>query len=163
MTGRWRPDPRRGGDEPVSDDPLNDALEVVELEIPARPEFVGVVRMAVAALAALRPGLPYERVDDLRIVVSEACTCAIDAPGAPEHVRVVCVDDPDRLEVRIGGADGTFEAAFGANPGDRAGTAEDDFRISLIRALVDEAEVRRTLSGSELRLVMKRDQTMGQG
>ncbi|MGH2577774.1 MAG: anti-sigma B factor RsbW, partial [Actinomycetota bacterium] len=56
--------------------------QVIELEIPAQPEFVGIARMAVAALAGVRPGLEYERVDDLRIVVSEACTSAIEAIGA---------------------------------------------------------------------------------
>jgi len=55
---------------------------VVELEIPARPEFVGIARMFVSALAGVRPGLAYERVDDLRIVVSEACTGAIEAMTA---------------------------------------------------------------------------------
>ena len=42
---------------------------VVELEIPARPEFVGIARMAVGALAGIRPGLAkvfpiYDTVDD---------------------------------------------------------------------------------------------------
>ena len=38
---------------------------VVELEIPARPEFVGVARMAVGALAGIRPG-PLEMIGQNR-------------------------------------------------------------------------------------------------
>lgn len=130
---------------------------VVELEIPALPEFVGIARMAVAALAGVRPGLEYDRVDDLRIVVSEACTCAIEGfatAGAepPGRVRLRCEDGPDRLEVSIAGPAGAFDSALAAG-----GDEEDaGFRISLIRALVDEADVQTTPSGSALRLVMHR-------
>ncbi|MDQ3943779.1 MAG: ATP-binding protein [Actinomycetota bacterium] len=131
--------------------------EVVELEIPALPEFVGIARMAVAALAGVRPGLEYDRVDDLRIVVSEACTSAIEAysatAGAPlARVRLHCHDGPERLEVAIAGPAGAFDSAV-AGP-----DVEEDsgFRISLIRALVDEADVQATAAGSELRLVVHR-------
>ncbi len=74
---------------------------VVELEIPARPEFVGIARMAVGALAGVRPGLAYERIDDLRIVVSEACTSAIEGLDAGSRLRLRCIDGPKTLEVRI--------------------------------------------------------------
>ncbi|HLF41234.1 MAG TPA: ATP-binding protein [Acidimicrobiia bacterium] len=132
--------------------------QVVELEIPARPEFVGIARMAVSALAGIRPGLPYERVDDLRIVVSEACTSAIEAALAHgsdgARVLVRCLDSPEVLEVCIDGGAGAFDPAIAET--DPSG---DDFgfRISLIQALVDEAEVRPSHGGTELRLVLRRD------
>ena len=140
--------------------------EVVELEIPALPEFVGIARMAVAALAGVRPGLEYDRVDDLRIVVSEACTSAIEAFGnssaeSPARVRLRCQDGPQRLEVSIEGPAGAFDAVASEDEGSDSG-----FRISLIRALVDQADVQSTPSGSELRLVVHRQvspQTIGQG
>lgn len=131
--------------------------EVVELEIPALPEFVGIARMAVAALASVRPGLEYERVDDLRIVVSEACTSAIEAFGLsavdpPARVRLRCQDGPDRLEVSIAGPAGAFDSAVASNRNEN----DSGFRISLIRALVDETDVQTTASGSELRFVLHR-------
>jgi serine/threonine-protein kinase RsbW len=132
--------------------------QVIELEIPALPEFVGIARMAVAALAGVRPGLEYDRVDDLRIVVSEACTTAIEAfsgsdGDTPARVRLRCHDGPDRLEVAIAGPTGAFDSTMSGNDSeDPAG----GFRISLIRALVDEADVQTTPGGSELRLVLHR-------
>ena len=145
---------------------------VVELEIPARPEFVGIARMAIGALAAIRPGLAYERIDDLRIVVSEACTSAIEVLAQDGSLRIRCVDGPKTLEIRIEAPAEAFESAFPAGPSAETEPAEpDSFRISLIRALVDDAELRTADGGrTEQCLVLHReatgdgdDQTIGQG
>jgi serine/threonine-protein kinase RsbW len=127
---------------------------VVELEIPARPEFVGIARMAVGALAGIRPGLAYERIDDLRIVVSEACTSAIEVLGREGSLRLRCVDSPKTLEVRIEAPGAAFASVF---PTGEPGPEEDSFRISLIRALVDDAELRSGAGTTELCLVVHRE------
>jgi len=127
---------------------------VVELEIPARPEFVGIARMAVGALAGIRPGLAYERIDDLRIVVSEACTSAIEMLSADGSLRLRCIDGPKTLEIRIDAPGAAFEGAF---PAGEAEADDDNFRISLIRALVDDAELRTSPDRTELCLVMHRE------
>ncbi|HKN41254.1 MAG TPA: ATP-binding protein [Actinomycetota bacterium] len=127
---------------------------VVELEIPARPEFVGIARMAVGALAGIRPGLAYERIDDLRIVVSEACTSAIEVLGREGRLRLRCIDGPKTLEVRIEAPGAAFESAF---PTGHPGPDVDSFRISLIRALVDDAELRSSPGRTELCLVVHRE------
>ena len=128
---------------------------VVELEIPGRPAFVGIARMAVGALAGIRPGLAYERIDDLRIVVSEACTSAIEMmpDGGSLHLR--CIDGPKTLEVRIDAPGAAFEGALPTDDPDPE-SEDDNFRISLIRALVDEAELRTSPEKTELCLVMQR-------
>jgi anti-sigma regulatory factor (Ser/Thr protein kinase) len=126
---------------------------IVELQIPARPEFVGIARMAVGALAGIRPGLAYERIDDLRIVVSEACTSAIEGLGEDSELRLRCVDGPKMLEIRIEAPASAFESAFPATEPD----PDDNFRISLIRALVDDAELRSSDDRTELCLVMHRE------
>ena len=133
--------------------------QIVELEIPARPEFVGIARMAVGALAGIRPGLAYERIDDLRIVVSEACTSAIEGLDPESTLRLRCIDGPKTLEVRIEAPGSAFESAF------PVGEAEsgDSFRISLIRALVDDADLRSTAGLTELCLVMHRDAASDSG
>jgi serine/threonine-protein kinase RsbW len=127
---------------------------VVELEIPARPEFVGIARMAVGALAGIRPGLAYERIDDLRIVVSEACTSAIEVLDREGSLRLRCLDGPKTLEVHIAAPSSAFESVF---PAGDPGPEVDSFRISLIRALVDDAELRSAGGKTELCLVVHRD------
>jgi anti-sigma regulatory factor (Ser/Thr protein kinase) len=126
---------------------------VIELEIPARPEFVGIARMAVGALAGIRPGLAFERIDDLRIVVSEACTSAIEMMPPGGHLHLRCIDGPKTLEVRIGAPGAAFETAMPAGDPE---PGNDNFRISLIRALVDDAELNSGPDRTELCLVMHR-------
>ena len=89
---------------PQSPHELVTAAEVVELEIPARAEFVALARLVVSALATSDTLLPDERIDDLKIAVSEACTNAIEAHGAvdtDERVLVRCRTHHDCLEVHI--------------------------------------------------------------
>src|SRR2546423_5185180 len=74
------------------------------MEIPARAEFVALARLVVSALASADARLPDDRVDDLKIAVSEACTNAIEAHDAiatNERVTVCCLADERHLEVRI--------------------------------------------------------------
>src|SRR5437016_1779354 len=56
--------------------------KTVELEIPARPEFVALARLVVSAMASTDATLSDDQVDDLKIAVSEACTNAIEAHDA---------------------------------------------------------------------------------
>ena len=66
----------------------------VVLEIPARPEYLVVARQVVAAAASVEPTFRDERIDDLRIAVSEATTNAIEAhTDASSNDRV---EDPLR-------------------------------------------------------------------
>jgi anti-sigma regulatory factor (Ser/Thr protein kinase) len=80
----------------------------VEIEIPARSVYVGVVRLAMAALAR-SAGMGEEAVDDLKIAVSEACTNAVvsndDAGGDwPVTVSWSVADDRAVIDVSDRGA-----------------------------------------------------------
>ena len=51
-------------------------MALVQLEIPPRSPYVGVVRLALSSLARAA-GLDEEKVDDIKIAVSEACANAV--------------------------------------------------------------------------------------
>ena len=51
----------------------------IELEIPARTEFLAMVRAIVTLIAETGSKLPSPRIDDLRLAVTEAFANAIDA------------------------------------------------------------------------------------
>ena len=80
-----------------------DAL--LELSVPSRTEYIAVVRLVVASLVSARRSVADERIDDLKLAVSEACTNAMEAnlasPVADPRVVVKVWEAPERLEVCI--------------------------------------------------------------
>ncbi|MHB1487200.1 MAG: ATP-binding protein [Acidimicrobiales bacterium] len=82
------------------------AQDQIVMEIPARAEYVSLVRLVVGSLAASRRDLDDERVADLRLAVSEACTNAIESygpegPGSQDRVTITWRDETDHLAVVI--------------------------------------------------------------
>lgn len=82
------------------------AQDQIVMEIPARAEYVSLVRLVVGSLAVFRRDLDDERVADLRLAVSEACTNAIESygphgPEAQNRVTVTWRDETDHLAVVI--------------------------------------------------------------
>jgi serine/threonine-protein kinase RsbW len=72
--------------------------ESVRLSVPARPEFVHVLRSVTAAVASKVP-LSLDDVDDLRLAVDEACARLLSLPGEPTAFRLDLRCLPDRFEV----------------------------------------------------------------
>ncbi len=133
----------------------------VEIEIPARADYVSLVRLVVAAAAELESGLDPPRVDDLRVAVSEATTNAIQAhirSGCTHPVKVCCQCADQAVSVTVSDCGPGFdvEALPEMPPPDspaRLGR-ESGMGISIIRALSDSVDIRSGPSGTELHLVL---------
>ena len=113
--------------------------ELVQLDIPALPAFVGVARSVVTTVATTVEGIDDDRLDDLRLAVSEACTNAVEDDGAGRRVRVRCVLDDGDLTIRIEDDGDVFSEASIADRG---------FGLQLITALVDSVEFTRESTGT---------------
>src|SRR3712207_1918107 len=113
--------------------------ELLRLEIPAQPAFVGVARTVVTAVVTSVEGIAEERLEDLRIAVSEATTNAVEAhqaDGRNQRVVLSCLLDSEQLEVRIEDTGGGLSAADldERTPGDPEVLAsERGWGIQLIR------------------------------
>lgn len=113
----------------------------VELEVPARPEYVAVVRLALASLGRLA-GLDEATVEDLKIAVSEATTSAMlanQAAGGADPVSIAWARGDGQVVIEISdrgqGADVT-EVDDGDPTGVRAGIS-----VALLESIVDGCEV----------------------
>ena len=135
--------------------------ELVRLEIPARPVFVGVARSVVVAVAGSVEGLDADRVEDLRLAVSEACTNAIEAHQADridQRVVVRCLASGSSLEVTIEDSGAGFQPESVSplprlgEPGTEQLKAERGWGLQLIRALVDEVTFEPAGPGTAVRL-----------
>jgi len=129
---------------------VNDPPPPVELEVPARPEYVRLVRLVVGALAASRRDLDDERVADLRLAVNEACTLAVaEAPDGRLHVA--CAEEPDAFIVDV------FDGP------DEEDEDDDGLAFALIRALVDDVATVHEGGATRLRLRMRSAPASGWG
>jgi serine/threonine-protein kinase RsbW len=137
------------------------SAKAVQLEIPAGAEYVALARLVVSALASAETELSDDRVDDLKIAVSEACTNAIEAHDAldtEERVLVECWADEERLEVRIEDRGTGFDVS---NLPEHPPVTDPErlkfergLGIPLIKALVDEVEFSSSDEGTAVRMVM---------
>ncbi|HEV2810511.1 MAG TPA: ATP-binding protein [Acidimicrobiales bacterium] len=141
---------------------MNFPGELVRLEIPALPAFVGVARTVVAAIATSIPGIDDDRLEDLRIAVSEACTNAVEAHqavGRDQRVVLRCLVEQEVLQVSVEDrGDGFDPAAVPTRPlvGDVGQlNSERGWGLQLIRALVDDVTFEPTDDGTAVHLSMK--------
>jgi len=148
--------------------PAND-VEVV-LDVPARPEYLSLVRQVVA-IAAAGQGVRDERVEALRLAVSEATTNAVESYAAlaadrdddvqaqaGDRVVVRSLLAEDRIVVEVVDRAGGFEppSPTGFPPPDDPGqlTAERGRGLSLMGYLADEWDITTDDLGTVVRLVV---------
>jgi serine/threonine-protein kinase RsbW len=138
--------------------------KILELEIPASPEYIAIARLVVSSIASSRRNLPDDRIDDLKLAVSEACTNAIEAYGPPtqngadERVRIQVRDDDEKLEVKVA------DSGPGFDPNDLPShppvtdpdrlNFERGLGIPLIRTLVDDVQFASSPEGTSVRMTV---------
>ncbi len=118
-------------------------IGAIELEIPASPQYVSLARLITTAIAR---SLDFgdDKIDDLKIVISEMCTNAIihcdNREGVLNRIKVRYFPGERDLSIEVEdegpGFDpecvGNFEDGIAAGKG---------FGIPLIKSLVDEFEL----------------------
>lgn len=132
----------------------------VLLEVPAKPEYLSLVRQVVAATAAVE-SFGDDRIDDLRIAVSEATTNAIESHSAfdsEERVVVRCDLGGDRIEVQVSDRGGGFDpedaAPLPAPEDPERLQHEGGLGLPLMRQYADESDITSEDGGTSVRLVV---------
>jgi serine/threonine-protein kinase RsbW len=152
----------------MSDGTAGDEMAVADfrpgeivLEIPARTEYVSLVRVVVAAAAEIEPDMDSARIDDLRVAVSEATTNAIEAHdlhGVIDRIRIQCNLADDEIAVVV------HDQGMGFEPDEVPTLPEPDspervlhesgLGVHLMQMLADESEISATDSGTDVRFVV---------
>ena len=126
---------------------------IVRLTIPAKPEYISLVRLALSGPARLRP-FSEETLGDLKLAVTEACTNSVrhgyDDAGEGT-VEILYELQPDRLVVEVADDGPGFDASRERSIEENLG--EGGLGIAIIKAVSDEFEsgVRSDGRGSRLR------------
>lgn len=137
-------------------------MERVLVNIPSNPAFERVVRASADELGHAM-GLAAERIEDLKLAVSEAVNNAIDHGNRREVaklVEVVFVLDHDKLEVQIRDqGPGIDQVDFSRRIVEEENLDNGmhrGFGMYLISALVDDYEVRSSQQGTIMTLRLYR-------
>ena len=112
----------------------HELVDVVELSIPGKAEWVAVARLAVSAVAS-RLKFSIEDIEDVRLAVAEACTDAIQRASGDAQIDISCRSDERALHVRVR-REGTTIKNGSPDSEDSVG----NLGIFLVRALMDEVE-----------------------
>lgn len=152
-------------DRPELSDPGNSEADSaytgeVVLAIPALTEYVSLVRLVVSSAAQIHPYIDPERVEDLRVAVSEATTNAVrshESSGTTAQIRVTCNVAEDHIEVIIRDHGKGFDMDALPDlpePGSPERLLhESGMGLRLMQILADETEIYPSSSGTYVRLV----------
>lgn len=118
----------------------------VVVSVPARPDFVYVLRSVIAGVAA-RMDLPYDDIDDLRLAVDEASAqlLIVASEGSALTLRIMPTEDALELVVAISTTRVDWPPP----------KAEESLAWRLMSALADEARFERSDHGPALRLTKR--------
>lgn len=121
--------------------------ELVRLDLPGNPNFIMVVRTVVAgAITSTLPSLT-ERLDDIRLAVTEACNHVVRLGMINEvdhRVELCCFTSDDQLKIQV---EALFEKPVlqdefvEVRPLEADLAAEQSWSQELMGALVDELEI----------------------
>jgi len=135
---------------------------VVEMEVPARSDYVSFVRRVVAATARIEPSLKRSTIDDLRVAVSEATTNAVQAhqrAGVARPIKVVCQREANQVRVMIRDFGDGFDvgsiAKLPAPESPERLRHESGLGISIMRELAYDSSIVSGRGGTEVRLVVR--------
>ena len=119
-------------------------MSAVTVTVPARADFVHVLRTVVAAVAA-RLDLPYDALDDLRIVVDEASSALLGIrSSAQTTLTVQLTPREEELELLV-----CTDAAGASWPGPEV---ERSLAWKVLGALTDEARFESRPDGPAVRV-----------
>jgi serine/threonine-protein kinase RsbW len=135
---------------------MSSSAETVTITIPCKPEFVGVVRLALLGIASRLP-FSYDEVEDLRLAVGEACTHAVERPGSiAATIQVVARISGPELDIEVTDTvpqgspkkSSTDDSALLAE----AGVDQEGLGILLMEILVDKIQIVPGPDGTTVRL-----------
>lgn len=128
-------------------------FDYVEMKVPAKAEYVGVIRLSISGIAS-RVGFSYEAIEDMKVAVSEAMTNVVSHAYEKDEAGDVTLGFgiyEDRLEVMVSDQGESFKFEDIKNRIGPLSEVEEEqpaselreggFGLLLINALMDKVEI----------------------
>lgn len=128
-------------------------FDFIEMKVPAKAEYVGVIRLSISGIAS-RMGFSYEAIEDLKVAISEAATNVVAHAYEKKEKGELTLGFGvyhNRLEVMVSDQGDSFNfaeikdrigpvtSAEGISPVSQM--REGGFGLFLINALMDKVEI----------------------
>lgn len=130
-----------------------DSFDFIQMKVPAKPEYVGVIRLTLSGIAS-RMGFNYEDIEDLKVAVSEATTNVVSHAYENNESGELTLGygiHEDRLEVMVSDQGESFnydEVKERIGPVTETETVspieeirEGGFGLFLINTLMDKVQI----------------------
>lgn len=128
--------------------------DILKFSIPGKPEYVGMVRLAISSLANCA-GFDIEAIEDIKVAVSEACTNVVchGVANFCECYEVSCEVGDDKIIISVMDQAGGYDLTRYQLP-TLDDPKEGGLGIFIIRALMDEVDILSELgSGTSIKMV----------
>jgi serine/threonine-protein kinase RsbW len=131
---------------------------VVVLNIPCKPEYVGIARLTLLGVAGRMP-FSYDEVEDVRLAVGEACTTAVEraakANKSDTEINIVSTISEGKLIIEVKDHVGQIPdepIELPESPDGVEDIDEQGLGALLMELLVDEFKVETTEDGTLVRM-----------
>ena len=137
------------------------SIDTIEFKMPAKPDYVGMMRLAISGIAS-RMEFTIEKIEDLKIAISEACTNAVQYAYDNTKDKIVfisCNVHSDKLEITVKdtGKGFSIDEPKQASSNSLTDSPSLGLGITFIKNLMDEAEFKSEPGeGTEVRMVKYR-------
>lgn len=132
------------------------AFDYIEIRVPAKPQYVSVIRLTVSGLAS-RVGFSYDEIEDLKIAVSEAVTNVVQHAYKDQEEGEIVIGNAlydDKIEVMVSDYGNSFNFEEVKS---QIGPYQEDENVALLRegglglylmeTLMDEVRVNNNEGG----------------
>jgi serine/threonine-protein kinase RsbW len=119
----------------------------VTVTVPARPDYVRVLR-AVAASVGARLDFTYDRIEDLKLAVTEACATLLSLPG-PARIMVLRLGSADERITALVCTDAELGLSAWPPP-----DVENTLAWRVLAGLAAEADFQMSEEGPAVRLAV---------
>jgi len=136
---------------------MSSTSAVINLTIPAKPEYITLGRLALTAIARARE-LSEETLADLKLALTEACTNSVKHAYGPASgtVEIAYEIEHDHIAIEVCDEGSGFQTPTNLEEVDEL--SEGGLGLAIIRAIVDELEIsEKTGGGSRLRFTRRLD------
>ena len=99
------------------------------LNIPSKPDYIGLVRLASSSISN-KCGLNIDEIEDIKVAIGEACTNSFNLSGK-DNINIVFEIQEDKLTIKVSDVKENIPEGL-ENARDR------ELGILIIRSLMDE-------------------------